>query len=91
MMVLRDRITEPRQAGLVPEGKGWRIAKEGEAHHATGLLGPAPAGGMLRVAFVPEHTPIGPHIAPRAAAMLATLARHWTLDIPPLIAARAVR
>lgn len=91
MQGLPHRITRESTAGLVPEGRGWRVAQEHEEPHATAILGPTAFGCMLRITLVPEHTPVGPPTAPRAAAMLATLARHWSLEAPHLEPARSVR
>jgi hypothetical protein len=58
---------------------------------ATAACGPGPTGGFVRVLFVPDHTPVGPALGPRAAAALSLLDDAWSLGIGPLAAATDVK
>ena len=91
MQIIDTPVDTLRKADLVPDTTGWRVAKDDEKPHARAMLGPAPSGGMLRVTFEPDHTPVGPPSAPLAVELLAFLAQHWQVDIGPLEAARPVR
>ncbi|MEO1267344.1 MAG: hypothetical protein AAFX99_04540 [Myxococcota bacterium] len=59
-------------------------APDADSAHAVARLGPSPMGGYLAISFFPEHTPTGPHLAPRASAALAWADAAWDLGIGPL-------
>jgi hypothetical protein len=56
---------------VVWEGQRYRLAAEGEVAHAVLWAHAKQPGGFLRFVFEPEHTPIGPSVAPRVVAGLA--------------------
>ena len=85
------RIEEDTREGFVLEADGWRPAAEGEAPHATAVLGPAATGGIAIATLVPEQTPVGPPVGPRVAGLLSFLDGHWDLGIGGLVGAPDVR
>ncbi|HDK45213.1 MAG TPA: hypothetical protein ENG94_02915 [Actinobacteria bacterium] len=76
---------------LVAAGDGYREAREGEEPEATLEFGPGALGGFVHFRPDPERTPVGPSLAPRAAAALAIADEIWNLDIGRLSPARSVR
>jgi hypothetical protein len=66
---------------------GFRRATDGESPDAVLSIGPGRSGGHVRVDFVPERTPHGPSIGPRAAAAFAFADADFDLGLGPLAAA----
>ena len=88
--IVKRNITEIVREGLRFEG--GRVVSAGEQEpDANLILGPAAAGGYLNISFVPERTPIGPSLAPRAVAALAYADAAYDLGIGPLEAAPDLR
>lgn len=81
---------EPARVELVDDG-GWRLAREGEAPHARLVAGPGAAGTYASVELLPEHTPVGPPVAPRVAAVLRLLDPILELGIGELRACEPAR
>ena len=54
-------------------------------------IGPAAAGGYLRVSPDAARVEVGPSVAPHVAAALEYADRLWQLDLGPLEWARDVR
>ncbi len=63
---------------------GYRRAADGETVDATISTGPGAAGGFVRFEPVPERTPAGPSLAPRAVAALAFADAELGAGIGPL-------
>lgn len=82
--LLQKKITESETLTLVRTDAGWRVAHDGEAAHATLMLGPNPLGGFLRATLDPAATPVGPSAAPRLAEVFAFADHHWALGLGPL-------
>jgi len=89
-VVTKREFTETHRRSLVHDGV-WRWAEDGEEAHATFTIGPNPAGGYGKVILVPEHTPVGPSVAPRIADALMFVDREFDLGLGPLEPAKAVR
>jgi hypothetical protein len=81
-----ETITTP----IVGDEHGYRRALEGEIADATISTGPGPAGGFIRFEPVPERTPAGPSLAPRAVAALAFADDELGAGIGPLTPAANV-
>jgi len=82
---------ETQTAGLVREGRGWRLAEEGEAIAAAATWGPMASGGIVLLKLAAEHLPTGPPAGPLVASALRFLDQHWELGLGPLEAAPDVR
>jgi hypothetical protein len=78
--VWSETITTP----IVGDEHGYRRAREGEDADATMSTGPGPAGGFVRFEPVPERTPAGPSLAPRAVAALGFADDELGAGIGPL-------
>ncbi len=78
-------------ANLVWQDGAVREGTEGEEPHATLTIGPAASGAYLHVNFKPEHTPVGPPLAPRAAEALTWADQRYGLGLGPLSGAPSVR
>jgi hypothetical protein len=81
--VWSETVTTP----VVGDEHGYRRAREGEVADATISTGPGPAGGFVRFEPVPERTPAGPSLAPRAVAALAFADDDLGAGIGPLVPA----
>jgi hypothetical protein len=73
-----------------PDGS-CRAATDGEVADGSLLLGPGPMGGFVRLTFDPARTPVGPSIAPRAAAGFTWADRELGTGFGPLEPAVNVR
>lgn len=71
--------------------QGCREARAGEEPDGTLQFGPGELGGFVLFRPDPAHTPVGPSVAPRAAAALRLADEIWDLGIGPLSPALAVR
>ena len=92
MAVVSRRITEAiPEVSLVVDGLHVRRAEDGEEPAATLVVGPHSAGGIVLVKFSEKQTPVGPSLAPRAAAVLAWADTEWNLGIGVLAPAVATR
>ena len=94
MSMTHRPITEVTTQGLLYHADDHRFTATDadEAHRdATARLGPSAVGGYLSIGFNPDRTPVGPHLAPRAAAALAWADDAWDLGIGPLEAAPDLR
>ncbi len=78
--VWSETITTP----VAGDEHGYRRAADGEVADATILTGPGPAGGFVRYEPVPERTPAGPSLAPRAVAALEFADAELGAGIGPL-------
>jgi hypothetical protein len=71
----RMKVEQPWQGDTtypaVWDGQRYRLAAEGEVAHAVLWAHAMQPRGFLRFVFEPEHTPIGPSLAPRVIAGLA--------------------
>lgn len=81
-------FTEMEEVRLVRIDGGFARAAEGEEADATPSIGPSNLGGFVRFAAVPERTPTGISIAPRAVALFAFADRELETGIGPLEPAR---
>lgn len=90
-VVSRPPPSEEEQANLVWADGAFRRAGEDEEADATVSYGPHAAGGFIYGRFVSERTPVGPSVAPRAAAILQWCDAEWDLAIGPLEPAPDVR
>ena len=81
----------PAEGALVWTGDAFRAAAEGETPDAKFTLGPNTGGTYFNVNFPPERTPVGPPLAPRAAAALRHLDARFGLGLGDLRAAPDVR
>ncbi len=68
-----------------------RPAREGEPPHAKVVLGPSSGGSYMRMGFLPDHTPVGPSLAPRVATLVELLRSRWGLPVGPLEPAPSLR
>jgi hypothetical protein len=75
---------------VVGDQRGYRRTEDGEIADATIMTGPGPAGGFVRFEPVPERTPAGPSLAPRAVAALAFADAELGAGIGALAPARTV-
>ncbi|NOY54989.1 MAG: hypothetical protein GXP34_03290 [Actinobacteria bacterium] len=85
----RQAETDTRH--LVADGAGYREARGGEEADATLQFGPGGLGGLVFFRPDPERTPVGPSLAPLAAAALGLADEMWNLGIGSLAPARSVR
>ncbi|HKF19610.1 MAG TPA: ATP-grasp domain-containing protein [Candidatus Dormibacteraeota bacterium] len=81
-------FTEMEEVRLARIDGGFARAAEGEEADATLSIGPSNLGGFVRFAAVPERTPTGISIAPRAVAFFAFADRELETGIGPLEPAR---
>jgi hypothetical protein len=84
-------VHENASYSLVLDGGGWRHAREQETPDATFGIGPGPMGGFVRLTLDRERTPVGPSIAPRAAAAFAWADRELEAGLGTLQPAVSVR
>jgi len=91
LAVVEREQTRTDKRLLVDEAGGYREAHEGEEPDATLQFGPGPTGGFVLFRPDPDRTPVGPSLAPRAAAALRLADEIWNLHIGPLSPARSVR
>jgi hypothetical protein len=83
--------SETRTTPIVGDEQGFRPARDGEVADAAISLGPSPAGGFVRFEPVPERTPVGPSLAPRAAAAFACADADLDAGIGPVVHALSLR
>lgn len=80
-----------RQFELAADGDGYRLRRGEEPAAAKLTIGPSAIGGFLDFAPVPEHTPVGPALAPRACQAFALAERELGVQLGTFEPARAVR
>ena len=80
-----------QSAPIVGDEHGFRRATDGEVADGAISLGPNPAGGFVRFEPVPERTPVGPSLAPRAAAALAWADAELDAGVGPVVPALSLR
>ncbi len=90
-LVVPRRPERGEERRAVFEGRGYRLAREGEDPDTALGFGPSSAGGFVFVQPDPRSVPVGPSIAPRVAAGFALCDRELGTGIGPLETARAVR
>lgn len=72
-----DNVSE----NLVWHDAGWAPAEAGREPDATLLVGPGASGGYASLSLSPARTPMGPSVAPRAAALVAYLDKTYASGI----------
>lgn len=81
------RIEATTRDRLCWTGDAWRQAREDEPADGELVVGPGPVGGMIGVALVPERTPVGPSVAPRAVALARYVDERYDAGIGEVSAA----
>jgi len=76
---------------LAEVGGRYQIVADDAEAHATLTIGPSPLGTMVRLGLAPEHTPVGPSVAPRFAMALELADRELGTQFGPSELATAVR
>jgi hypothetical protein len=69
---------------VVGDANGYRRARDDETADATMAAGPGPSGGFVRFEPVPERTPVGRSLAPRAAAAFGFADQEFGTDVGPV-------
>lgn len=91
-LIVQRRVTSQREQRLgFTKGGALGPVEEDDPADFVVVLGPAAAGGFLRVIIDPERAPIGPSIAPRVLEAIAWADSAWQLGIGPLEPAPEVR
>ena len=73
---------EPTTVHIGFDDEVVRVVADADEADATVEWGFGNTAGAVSVRFTPARTPVGPSVAPRAAAGLAFAAEHWGLAIP---------
>lgn len=89
--VVRKLQTETHEHTLVHDGRGYRLAKSGEAGDGTLAIGPSNVGGFLRFTPEPSRVQARRSIAPLVVAAFALADREFGTDLGALAPARDVR
>jgi hypothetical protein len=82
---------EQESVELVWQHRGFRRAESDEAADAKLMIGPAAVGTYVHISFISERTPVGPSLAPRAAAALNWANATYGLELGELNPAPTVR